>query len=74
VAAVVEAEVIPIHVIVLKKVELEVQGLLLFNTQVLNKQREEQFLLSQVAKHNIYLIVPQHSQQVIQLLLSRFVI
>ena len=70
----VEAEVIPIHVIVLKKVELEVQGLLLFNTQVVNKQLEEQFLLSQVAKLNIYLIVRQHLQQVIQLLLSRFVI
>ena len=67
-------EVIPIHVCVLKKVELEVQGLLLFNTQVVNKQREEQFLLSQVAKLNIYLIVRQHSQQVLLLLLSRFVI
>jgi hypothetical protein len=74
VAVVVEAEVIPIHVIVLKKVELEVQVLLLFNTQVVNKQLEEQFLLSQVAKLNIYLIVRQHLQQVIQLLLSRFVI
>jgi len=72
--AVVEAEVIPIHVRVLKKVELEVQVLLLFNTQVVNKQLEEQFLLSQVAKLNIYLIVRQHLQQVIQLLLSRFVI
>jgi|TARA_R100000808_G_C2081175_1_gene104923 hypothetical protein len=74
VAVVVEAEVIPIHVIVLKKVELEVQVLLFFNTQVLNKQLEEQFLLSQVAKLNIYLIVRQYSQQVLRLLLSRFVI
>ena len=56
-AVVVEAEVIPIHVRVLKKVELEVQVLLLFNTQVLNKQLEEQLPQFPVARHNIYLLV-----------------
>jgi len=67
VVAVVEVEVIQIHVCVLKKVELEVQVLLFFNILVLNKQLEEQFLLSQVAKLNIYLIVQPYLQRLTQL-------
>tara|TARA_R100000008_G_scaffold17134_1_gene8528 strand:+ start:1174 stop:1512 length:339 start_codon:yes stop_codon:yes gene_type:complete len=51
--------------LVLQAVVVVVQELFLFNTQVLNKHREDQLHLFQVAKHNTHLTAQDYLKQLI---------